>query len=162
MEKSGPVTDMFPESTTLRFNFPAKGDRPAVPVYWYDGGNRPSSELAGMDKVPDGGMLIVGTKATLGTGNKSATAEEFSSVPKTLRRYGGMYEEWIAGIRESDPDRPSCPFSYAGPLTEAYLLGNIALKLDRTIEYDAKAMRITNCEEANQYLRRDYRKGWEL
>ena len=162
VEKSGPVTDMFPESTTLRFNFPAKGDRPAVPVYWYDGGNRPSSELAGMDKVPDGGMLIIGSKATLGTGNKSATAEEFSSVPKTLRRYGGMYEEWIAGIRESDPDRPSCPFSYAGRLTEAYLLGNIALKLDRTIEYDAKAMRITNCEEANQYLRREYRKGWEL
>jgi predicted dehydrogenase len=162
VETSGPVTEMFPEATTLRFNFPAKGARPAVPVYWYDGGNRPSSELAGMDKVPDGGMLIVGTKATLGTGNKSASAEEFNSVPKTLRRYGDMYAEWIAGIQGSDPDRPSCPFSYAGPLTEAYLLGNIALKMDRKIEYDANAMRITNCEEANQYLRREYRKGWEL
>lgn len=160
--KSGPVTEMFPEATTLRFNFPAKGDRPAVPVYWYDGGNRPSSDLVGMENVPDGGMLIVGTKATLGTGNKSAGSAEFDSVPKTLRRYGTMYEEWIAGIKESDPQRPSCPFSYAGPLTEAYLLGNIALKLDRKIEWDAKAMRVTNCEEANQYVRREYRKGWEL
>ena len=162
VEKSGPVTDMFPESTTLRFSFPAKGGRPAVPIYWHDGGNRPSSELVGMENVPDGGMLIVGTKATLGTGNKSASAPEFESVPKTLPRFGDMYADWIAGIQESNPDRPSCPFSYAGRLTEAYLLGNIALKMDRTIEYDAQAMRITNCEEANQYLRREYREGWGL
>jgi hypothetical protein len=79
-----------------------------------------------------------------------------------LPRFGDMYADWIAGIKESNPDRPSCPFSYAGPLTEAYLLGNIALKLNRKIEYDAKAMRITNCEEANQYLRREYRQGWGL
>jgi hypothetical protein len=73
-----------------------------------------------------------------------------------------MYEEWIAGIKEGDPDRPSCPFSYAGPLTEAYLLGNIALKVDQKIEWDAKAMRVTNCPEANQYVRREYRQGWGL
>jgi len=162
VETSGPVTEMFPAATTIRFNFPARGDRPALPVYWYDGGNRPSSELAGMENVPDGGMLIVGDKATLGTGNRSASDAEFGTVPKTLRRYGTMYEEWIAGIKEGDPDRPSCPFSYAGPLTEAYLLGNIALKLDRKIEWDAKAMRITNCEQANQYLHREYREGWQL
>ncbi len=162
VETSGPVTDMYPESSTLRFNFPAKGDRGPVAVYWYDGGNRPSPELAGMNSVPDGGMLIIGSKATLGTGNKSAASAEFASVPKTLPRYGDMYAEWLAGIRESDPERPSCPFSYAGPLTEAYLLGNIAMKLNRKIEYDAEAMRITNCEEANQYLRREYRDGWGL
>ncbi len=162
VETSGPVTEMFPAATTLRFNFPAKGDRPAVPVYWYDGGNRPSSDLVGMENVPDGGMLIVGTKATLGTGNKSASAPEFESVPKTLRRWGDMYQEWIAGIKAADPDRPSCPFSYAGPLTEAYLLGNIALKLNQKIEWDPSAMRVTNSEEANRYVRREYRKGWGL
>jgi len=162
VEMSGPVTEMFPEASTLRFNFPAKGDRAPVAVYWYDGGNRPSSEMVGMENVPDGGMLIVGTKATLGTGNKSASAAEFESVPKTLPRFGDMYADWIAGIQESNPDRPSCPFSYAGPLTEAYLLGNIAMKLNRKIEYDPQAMRITNCEEANQYLRREYREGWGL
>lgn len=162
VKTSGPVTEMFPAAATIRFNFPERGHRAAVAVYWHDGGNRPSPELAGMEDVPDGGHLIVGTKATLGTGNKSAGAEEFASVPKTLPRWGGMYAEWIAGIRQSDPDRPSCPFSYAGPMTEAYLLGNIALKLDRKIEWDAQAMRITNCEEANQYVRREYRQGWEL
>jgi hypothetical protein len=104
------------------------------------------------------GQLLRGAEEA----DKSASAAEFESVPKTLPRFGDMYADWIAGIKESNPDRPSCPFSYAGPMTEAYLLGNIALKLNRKIEYDAKAMRVTNCEEANQYLRREYREGWEL
>jgi hypothetical protein len=73
-----------------------------------------------------------------------------------------MYADWIAGIKEADPDRPSCPFSYAGPLTEAYLLGNIALRVGQRIEWDAKNLRVTNCPEANQYVRREYRKGWEV
>jgi hypothetical protein len=160
VEMSGPVTEMYPAATTLCFTFEVKGDRPDVKVYWYDGGNRPSAEKAGMEHVPDGGHLIVGTKASLGTGAKSESS--FPDVPKTLRRYGDMYAEWIAGIKENDPDRPSCPFSYAGPLTEAYLLGNIAMKMEKGIEYDAKASRITNSAEANQYLQRQYRKGWEI
>jgi len=162
VETSGPVTEMFPAATVLRFNFPARSDRPPVAVYWYDGGKRPSPELVGMQDVPDGGQLIVGSKAVLGTGNKSADAAEFASVPKTFQRWGDMYQEWIAGIRQSDPNRPSCPFSYCGPMTEAYLLGNIALKVGQRIEWDPKAMRITNCERANQYLHREYRQGWEL
>ena len=160
VDMSGPVTEMFPAWTILRFNFPARGTRPPVKVYWYDGGKRPSQELVGMKNVPDGGHLIVGTKATLGTGNKSTG--DFASVPKTLRRYGDMYADWIAGIKNSDPERPSCPFSYAGPLTEAYLLGNIAMKVRQTIKWDAKARKITNVPEANQYLSREYRKGWEV
>ncbi len=162
VETSGPVTEMFPAATVLRFDFPARGDRSAVSVYWYDGGKKPPADLVGMQDVPNGGHLIVGSKAVLGTGNKSASAAEFQSVPQTMRRFGGMYEEWIAGIKQSDPDRPSCPFSYAGPLTEAYLLGNIAMKVGQKIEWDAKAFRITNCQQANQYLRREYRKGWEV
>jgi hypothetical protein len=157
---SGPVTEMFPAATTLCFTFSVKGDAPDVKIYWYDGGNRPSSEKAGMDRVPDGGHLIVGTKASLGAGAKSN--RDFLGVPQTLRRYGDMYADWIAGIKESDPDRPSCPFSYAGPLTEAYLLGNIAMKMQKTIHYNAKTSRVTNCPEANQYLEREYRKGWRI
>jgi len=160
VDASGPVTEMYPAWSVLQFNFPAKGDRPAVKVFWYDGGKTPPPGLVGIKKVPTGGHLIIGTKATLGTGNKST--RDFPSVPTTLRRYGDMYQEWIAGIKTADPDRPSCPFSYAGPLTEAYLLGNIALKVGRKIQWDTKALRVTNCDEANQYIKRDYRKGWEL
>lgn len=55
-----------------------------------------------------------------------------------------------------------CHFGYAGPFAEAYLLGNIALRIGHRIEWDALAFRITNCREANPYLRRDYRRGWDL
>ena len=160
VDTSGPVTEMYPSWSILKFNFPAKGDRPAVNVYWYDGGKTPSPEIVGTDKIPTGGHIIVGTKASMGTGHKSTG--DFASVPKTLHRYGDMYAEWIGGIKSGNTDQPSCPFSYAGPLTEAYLLGNVALKVGATIEWDAKALRVTNCPEANQYLRREYRKGWEL
>jgi len=160
VDTSGPVTEMFPAWSVLCFHFPAKENRPAVKIYWYDGGKTPSADLVQMENVPSGGHLIVGTKATLGTGNKST--DEFASVPKTLRRYGDMYTEWIAGIKTGDPDRPSCPFSYGGPLTAAYLLGNIALKVGGTIAWDASARRVTNNDGANQYVEREYRKGWEL
>jgi predicted dehydrogenase len=160
VESSGPVTEMFPAASTLRFEFAAEGGRGPVAVYWYDGGNRPSTEVVGIDNVPDGGHVIVGPQGKLGTGNPAGS--RFDQVPKTLRRYGDMYREWLGGIQSGNPDQPSCPFSYAGPLTEAYLLGNIALKLNRKIEWDAQAMRVTNLESANQYVGRDYRKGWEL
>jgi predicted dehydrogenase len=160
VESSGPMTEMFPLATVIRFDFPAKGDRPAVKLFWHDGGKKPSPEMLGGQIGGGNGSLIIGTKATLGTGHNSV--HDFPDVERSLRRPGDMYEEWIAGIKTSDPQRPSCPFSYAGPLTEAYLLGNIALKADKCVQYDAAKMRITNCEAANQYLKREYRKGWEI
>ncbi len=158
VQMSGPVTDMFPAATTLCFTFPVRG-KPDIKIFWYDGGNRPSPDKLGINPVPDSGHVLIGTKASFGTGAKSTG--DFPDVPKTLRRYGDMYQDWLAGIRENDPDRPSCPFSYGGPLTAAYLLGNIAMKLEQAIEWDEMTRRITNCPDGNQYLQREYRKGWE-
>lgn len=160
VDMSGPVTEMFPAATTLCFTFPVPNGQPDVKVYWYDGGHRPGPDKLGADSVPDNGQLIVGTRGSIGVGAKSV--KDFPDVPRTLRRYGNIHQDWLAGIRENDPDRPSCPFSYAGPLTEAYLLGNIAMKIEKTIEWDADAFEITNAPEANQYLRRQYRQGWTI
>ncbi len=160
VETTGPVTEMFPAATILRFDFPANGERNETRLYWYDGGKHPSADLLGGVQPAPNGSVIVGSKAVLGPGHRSVS--DFPDVPRTLRRPDDMYAEWIAGIRTSDPQRPSCPFSYAGPLTEAYLLGNIALKMQGQIEWDPQAFRITNCPEANQYLKADYRRGWEL
>jgi hypothetical protein len=55
-----------------------------------------------------------------------------------------------------------CHFGYAGPFTEAYQLGNVALRTGHKIEWDAKNFRVTNCREADGLLFRDYRRGWEL
>ncbi len=160
VETTGPMTEMFPAASILRFNFPARGERAAMSLYWYDGGKYPPAELLGGAEPGLNGSVIVGTKAVLGPGRQSIA--DFPDVPQTLRRPGNIHADWIAGIKSSDPQRPSCPFRYAGPLTEAYLLGNIALKVSRRIEWDAEAFRVTNWPEANQYLKADYRPGWEL
>lgn len=160
LETSGAVTEMFPSATTLRFDFPAAGDRPATKIIWYDGGNSPSTEmLAGTTAAPNG-SLLVGTKAIIGPGHRSI--QDFEDVPRTLRRPADLYRSWVDGIRHNDPQEPSCAFDYAGPLNEACLLGNIALKMDQRIEWDADAFRITNSEPANQYLHAEYRAGWEF
>ena len=67
---------------------------------------------------------------------------------------------WIRAIRGEE--KISCPFEQAGPLTESMLLGMVAMRTDKPIEYDGKAGKITNIPEANAYLDREYRKGWEL
>ena len=71
--------------------------------------------------------------------------------PPDIREYG----LWRSG------KLPGCHFGYAGPFTEAYQLGNIALRTGHRIEWDPLAFRVTNCQEANQYLRREYRKGFD-
>ena len=53
-------------------------------------------------------------------------------------------------------------FDYAGPLTETVLLGCVAMRARKRIEWDGTNMRVTNAPEANKFLRREYRKGWEL
>ena len=53
-------------------------------------------------------------------------------------------------------------FAYACPLTETILLGNLALRTGKPLEWDAEKLQVTNEPEANQYVRREYRKGWEL
>ena len=67
---------------------------------------------------------------------------------------------WVRAIRGEEAI--SCPFDYAVPLNETMLLGLVALRAGEPIEYDGAAGRITNSSSANQYLDREYRKGWNL
>ena len=68
----------------------------------------------------------------------------------------------VADYRFSGNTQPGCHFGHAGPMAEALLLGNVALKVGRRIEWDPVKFQVTNCPEANQYVRREYRKGWTL
>jgi hypothetical protein len=77
-----------------------------------------------------------------------------------LPRRDEIQKEWIKCVKANKPTGTS--FEYAGPMTEAILLGNIALKVGRRIEWDAKALRIANSAEANRLLRREYREGWTI
>ncbi len=72
----------------------------------------------------------------------------------------GHHEEWVAACKGGPP--ALCNFSYAGPLAEAVLLGNVAVRTGRTLEWDAAACKVTNTREAASFIRRKYRKGWKL
>ena len=71
-----------------------------------------------------------------------------------------VHKDWSVAVKAGKP--APCHFGYAGPFTEAYQLGNLALRVGHKIEWDALNFRVTNCQEANQYLRREYRRGWDL
>ncbi|HLQ36974.1 MAG TPA: gfo/Idh/MocA family oxidoreductase, partial [Planctomycetota bacterium] len=78
----------------------------------------------------------------------------------SLPRSPGVHEEWLQCIL--DRKRPLASFEYAAPLTEAMLLGNVALRTGQRIDWDAAAMRARNCPAAEQYLRRQYRREFRL
>jgi hypothetical protein len=80
---------------------------------------------------------------------------ELADLPDT-----NHYQEWVTAVRESR--QPSTPFSYAGPLTETVLLGNVAYRCGAEIEWDSDKLAVVNVKEANEFLRRPYRKGWEV
>lgn len=120
----------------------------------------------------DGGVLFVGSQGMLmheTYGEKPVLIGEgldarAAKVPQTLPRIAGGIEghemNWIRAIRGEE--KVSCPFEYACRLNETMNLGVVAMRADQAIEYDGAAGRITNLPAANQYLGRQYRKGWEL
>jgi hypothetical protein len=81
---------------------------------------------------------------------------------KSLERRPGIYEDWFAGVTTGR--KPSCDFTWAGPLTELILLGNIAIRsgLDKPLEWNGDAGRFTNHPAANELLKADYQNGWRL
>lgn len=164
----------YPLATTTYFEFGnAKGG--PVRLTWYDGGLMPPTPrglpLTAVMK-PEGGVLYVGSQGLLmheTYGEKpqlfgEGTAERAAAIAPSLPRIqGGLHGHemnWIRAIRGEE--QISSPFSVAVPLTETMLLGIVAMRAGQPIDYDGAAGRITNVAEANQYLDRNYRKGWEL
>jgi hypothetical protein len=99
------------------------------------------------------------------------------TVKETLARVPeGHYIQWVnACIAGYGKNKVSSPFEYAGPLTETILMGNLALRSwnlkgpdgkgypgRKKLLWDAKNMKITNFDEANQFVKREYREGWSL
>ncbi len=164
VECSGTKPEMFPLASILRFDFPAGDRHPGLKLFWYDGGKVPPGELfGGMPRRSSSGKLLIGTTGRILVGRPPFPKKDFADYQwpePTLPRRDEIHAEWIKCVRNGT--QPGCPFSYAGPMTEAYLLGNIALRVGQRIEWDPKAFRITNCPQANQYLRREYRQGWQL
>jgi len=170
----------FPVASTIRFRFAAKGDRPGLDLFWYDGGMKPPTpeELEGENpELPAEGMMFVGDKGKILAGflceNPRIIPEqrsrEFEAAKATAspspqergRSRAGRNAAWVQAFKGGEPTDGN--FLLAGPISEAFNLGAVSLRLGgKRLVWDAAAMRITNLPEANKYLVREYRKGWEL
>jgi predicted dehydrogenase len=164
-------TETFPVASMVTYHFGAREDMPPVKLTWYDGGLRPPrpEELADGQQFGTGGTLFVGDKGKmLGyTLIPESKRKEFGRPPKVLPRSPGHHQEWIDACKGGKPAGSN--FDHAGPLAEAVLLGNVALrpeikeKLTRTsLLWDSASFKFTNIPEANKYLHCSYREGWEL
>jgi predicted dehydrogenase len=162
----------FPYSCLIRLRFPRQRSLPSFDLYWYDGGMKPfpppELEENGRD-IPIEGMLFVGDAGKILAGFNGERPEIIPA--KKMEAYKGTKEalvettrqrnaQWVQAILEKKESPGS--FLNAGPVTEAINLAAVALRAGKMVEYDAANMRITNDEAANQYLTREYRKGWEL
>jgi hypothetical protein len=166
--------ESFPKAAMIRWDYPAAGNRPAFASYWYDGGLRPQVPeiLETGRKLPSTGNLFVGTKATLlvsGDYGESpriipeTKAQEIGKPKPMLERSPGHMQEWLMAIKGDKPlDFPKSNFAYAGPFSEKILLGNIALRMGRRLEWDGENMKFTNCAEANAFVTKEYRSGWKV
>jgi len=90
----------------------------------------------------------------------AAQFKDFQPPAPYLPHSPGHHAEWIQACKTGSPTGSN--FQYAAALTEMVLLGNVALRVGKKIEWDAANMKAKNCPEADQYIRREYRKGWSL
>jgi hypothetical protein len=160
----------FPLSCIIRFKFDAQANLPPFELFWYDGGMRPvnpdeysasgkSLEREGMMFVGEKGKIIAGFR-----GENPVLISDNNIVPATSSTPEKSGQDnnnvWIDSFKNNTQSPGS--FIYAGPVTETILLGAVALRAGKKVEYDTVNMKITNIPEANKYLVREYRKGWEL
>ncbi|MCX5759073.1 MAG: hypothetical protein NTU83_11310 [Candidatus Hydrogenedentes bacterium] len=156
----------------MTFQIPANNWRPAIPVTWHQGGAMPQSpmEFIDLNKI-DHGAMFKGEKGFLIADfqnrillpyGKNADMTYYNRRPadKILPAMGGFQQEWIDACKGSL--KTSCDFNYGGLMIEMMLLGLVAYRVGKAIEYDGENGRVTNSPEGNDLLRRTYRKGWTL
>jgi hypothetical protein len=168
----------YPIAGVVRFKFPAKGERPAVDLIWYEGGMHPPTpeELdADRKELPIEGMMFVGDKGKILAGFR---VEEPRLISE--RRMGAAAVPEVAARRQRDPNQELSPglkqwiaccrggdqspgsFLHADAISDAMGLYAAALRSRQRIFFDAENVRITNSAAADRYLSREYRKGFEL
>jgi len=167
IEAQGPPVhpETTPRTLTVRYEFDARGSFPPVTVTWYQGRRSPRVERGeappwepGFLFVGDSGMLLVNySKRLLLPESKFA---DFKPPAPTIPDSPGHYAEWVAACKTGSPT--GCNFDYAGALTEMVLLGNVAYRVGKKIEWEPATQKAKNCPEADAFIRRPYRPGWTL
>ena len=170
VELEGPPNDDYTVfGAHVVYHFPARGDKPPVQLHWYEGRPRPP-KLPGMEKLPGNGMYMLGSNETVYAPEMRPKSpmlwprenmEKHRDILKKRplpRVKGGPIKELFTAIKGGP--KSGSNFDYAAPLTEVVLLGGLAIRTGKRIEWDAKKMKITNDRELNAYIKEPVRKGW--
>ena len=139
---------------------------PPASLTWYDSGKKPP--FLAEKKIPewDSGVLFIGEKGMLlaDYGRRMLLPEpqfaDFKAPEPTIPASIGHHKEWIVACKTGSPT--TCNFDYSGALTEAVLLGAVAYKLGKKLDWDGAALKATNCPEADALVHGTYREGWSL
>lgn len=169
-EGAAPNAHSWATDAIVRYVFPATPYTVpgTVPITWYDGKQRPPAEviaLLGEHPFPDQGSILIGTDGVMVIPHIALPSllpeEKFADFKPPAVEGADHWHQFIQAIRGEG--KTSAGFDYSGPLTESVLLGSVASRFPKTtLNWDAKALRFTNVAEANRFVRRDYRKGWEV
>ena len=183
--------DSCPASSIIHLKFPRKDGKGIIKFTWMDGGLLPErpEELLPEERMGEGanGYIFEGTKGKLAgnytimptllpTSRMKDITMPAATLPRVQGGEAGHYTQWVdACIKGYGKMELSSPFEYAGPFTEAVLMGNLAIRSysmpgadgkgypgRKKLLWDAKNMKITNFDEANQFVKEDYREGWTL
>ena len=186
--ESGEVNpETYPAGPSVTIEFPAREDMPpghAQLVRGQEGRQaraaargaaRPRSSSTG-EKLADSGSILVGERASSSRPTTTARVPHHAraswregknlKTPETTprQRQGdqGMKNEWVEAIKAGKPEIAYSNFDIASLLTEAFLLGNVAIKTGKRLEWDGPGLKVTNVPEANQLIQTEYRRGWEV
>lgn len=165
-EAEGPEVhpETCPMGLKVMYDFPARGNLAACKLTWYDGNLIPR-EVHG-ERVPGSGVMFVGTEGHMFAdyGSYRLFPQEkfanFAPPEKTIPASIGHHAEWIKACK--DGSATTCNFDYSGALTESVLLGNVAYRVGKALDWDAASLKATNCPEADKYISKTYRAGWEV
>jgi predicted dehydrogenase len=177
VEATGPGIDAEVCSTGVlaTYRYGARGNRGPLTVYWYDGGLRPPTPAIVDPDDPRqrmgggaDGITFIGEKGIITCGGWSGMPRllplelhrEYKRPPKTLPRADGHHANWLQACKGGKAATSS--FDYSSRLCEAFMLGTVALRARKVLKWDPAKMTFTNAPQADQYLRRPYRAGWEL
>ena len=172
VHRDGPSEFIFPQASTIRFDFPKRGEMPPVEITWYDGVNnlppRPA-ELEEGRKIEANGKIIHSKDLVFKGGTHSDTLrivpeskmkDMADKLPKITGKNSDHYKNFILSVKGEEKTRS--PFEVSGPLSQVFLLGVIAQRLGGELVFDRTKKQITNNKLANDLLvGPPPRKGWE-
>jgi len=170
-ELPGPNDYNWSLDVQVKYVFPgSKFTTDPVSLTWYNGKVRPPAEVVEhIGKLPlDGqGSIVIGTEGVLysqyDSGNTPILlpSDKFKDFKMPEVKSDNHYLQFVEAVRGND--KTSAPFSYSGPLTEMVLLGCLATRFPKVdLKWDTKALKFTNNDDANKFVKKTYRKGFEV